>query len=249
MDAFLTLNATWMSFYKLATFDGANSPEALMVKSLRGLRLSLPDLSIAGGGERIILDIFFLAFSEFYRQNYDVMRMHLKMIRRLVPLLGGFSSRCQYVREACCYTELCFAIETGQRPVFDLTWDPGLLHDLSWQRLKATLHSSKEKVLSTGFADALSDGFFDTSMTTIIEELLVDLQAFEFIHQRKGSSPLRHRMGLYTEPCLSPTSSPHCHAPMSIPLCSSAEHTASPPPSSSSSVPSALMSQQYVRGS
>lgn len=29
-----------------------------MVKSLRGLRLSLPGLSIAGGGERIILDIF-----------------------------------------------------------------------------------------------------------------------------------------------------------------------------------------------
>jgi hypothetical protein len=69
-----------------------------MVKSLRALRLSLPGLSIAGGGERIILDIFFLAISEFYRQNYDVMRMHLKMIRHLVPLLGEFSSLCQYVR-------------------------------------------------------------------------------------------------------------------------------------------------------
>jgi hypothetical protein len=189
MDAFLTLNATRMSFYKLATFDRANSPDALMVKSLRGLRLSLPGLSMAGGGERVILDIFFLAFSEFYRQNYGVMRMHLKMIRRLVPSLGGFSSLCQYVREACCYTELCFAIETGQRPVFDLTWDPGPLHNLSWQRLKATLHSSKEKVLGTGFADALNDGFFDISMTTIIEELLVDLQAFEFIRNQRDPLP------------------------------------------------------------
>jgi hypothetical protein len=61
-----------------------------MVKSLRGLRLSLPGLPIAGGGERIILDIFFLAISEFYRQNCDVMRMHLKMIRRLVHCWASF---------------------------------------------------------------------------------------------------------------------------------------------------------------
>jgi hypothetical protein len=111
--AFLTLNAMRISFYKLATFDRANSLEVLMVKSLRGLQLPLSGFSIAGGGERIILDIFFLAFSEFYCQNYEVMRMHLKMTRRLVPLLGGFSGLCQYVREACCYTELCFAVETG----------------------------------------------------------------------------------------------------------------------------------------
>lgn len=189
MDAFLTLNAMRMSFYKLATFDRANSPEVLMIKSLRGLRLSLSGFSIAGGGERIILDIFFLAFSEFYRQNYEVMRMHLKMIRRLVPLLGGFSGLCQYVREACCYTELCFAIETGQRPVFDLTWDPGPLHNVSWARLKATLPSSNEKVLGTGFADALHDGFFDISMTRIIEELLVDIQAFEFIRNERDPLP------------------------------------------------------------
>lgn len=219
-----------------------------MVKSLRGLRLSLSGFSIAGGGERIILDIFFLAFSEFHHQNYEVMQMHLKMIRRLVPLLGRFSGLCQYVRESCCYTELCFAIETGQRPVFDLTWDPGPLHNMSWAQLKATLHSSKEKVLGIGFADALHDGFFDISMTRIIEELLADIQAFEFIRNERDPLPLdiewactRNRAYL--------TSSFHYHVQMSILLSSSAGHTASPLPSSSSSATSALTSQPYVRGS
>ena len=117
------------------------------------------------------------------------MRMHLKMIHRLVPLLGGFSGLCQYVREACCYKELCFAIETGQRPIFDLTWDPGPLQNVSWARLKATLHSSKEKIVGIGFVDALHDGFFDISMTRIIEELLADIQAFEFIRNERDPLP------------------------------------------------------------
>jgi hypothetical protein len=188
MDAFLTVNATRMSFYKVAAFDRANSPEFLMVKSLRALRMSLSKSSIVGADERIVLDIFFLAFSEFYRQNYDVMRMHLKMIRRLVSSLGGFSSLCQYIREACCFTELCFAIETGQKPVFHMSWDPGPLHSMRWAQLKPVLELSKAKVRGIGFDDALSDGFFDISTTIIIEELLVDIQALEFI--RKEVNPL-----------------------------------------------------------
>jgi hypothetical protein len=183
MNAFLTLNAMRMSFYKVGAFDRANCQETLMVKSLRALRTSLSHFSIAGTDERIVLDIFFLAFSEFYRQNYDVMRMHLKMIRRLVSLLGGFSSLCQYIREACCFTELCFAIETGQRPVFHMTWDLGPLHNLRWAQLKVPLQLAKAKVLGIGFDDALCDGFFDIPTTSIIEELLVDIQALEFIRR------------------------------------------------------------------
>lgn len=187
-DAFLALNAMRMSFYKVATFDRTNCPDFLMVKSLRALRICLSSFSGPAADERVVLDIFFLAFSEFYRQNYDVMRMHLKMIRHLVPLLGGFPNLCQYIREACCFTELCFAIETGQQPVFDMTWDPGPLHTMRWAHLKPALHSPKDKILGMGFDDALRDGFFDMSTTSIIEELLVDIQAFKFI--RNDVKPL-----------------------------------------------------------
>jgi hypothetical protein len=187
-NALLTLNAMRMKFYNFATFDPSNCPEALMVKSLRALRNSLSNFPAVGINQLVILDIFFLAFSEFYRQNYDVMWMHLKMIRRLVPLLGGFSSLCQYIREVCCFKELCFAMETGQPPLFPLTWDPGPLHNLRWVQLKPALQLSTDKALGLGFDDALADGFFDIPMTTIIEELLVDIQALEFI--RKAVNPL-----------------------------------------------------------
>ena len=202
MNVFVTLNAVRLNFYKVRTLDQAHNPELLMAKSLRSLQVSVSNFSIAAADELIVLDIFFLAFVEFYRQNYDVMRMHLEMIRRLVSLLGGFTTLCPYIREACCFSELCFAIETGQQPVFDMTWhvaspggllqtkswDPGPLHQTPWVELKLALQTSKDRIYGTGFDDALRDGFFNRSTTRIIEELLVDMQALEFV--RKDKHPL-----------------------------------------------------------
>lgn len=79
-------------------------------------------------------------------------------------------------------------METGQPPLFPLTWDLGPLHNLRWSQLKPALQLSTDKALGLGFDDALVDGFFDIPMTTIIEELVVDIQALEFI--RKQVNPL-----------------------------------------------------------
>ena len=182
MYALLTCNAMRMKCFGLGQDEKLASPEHLMSKTLRALRLHFSDASDNFPlDEQVILDIFFLAFSEFYRQDYAAMKTHLYMIRSVVGLFGGFDKISDYIREACCYTEICFSAETGEACVFDMTWDPGPIAESRWIRVKADLDSGKIKTLGSGFQGPLQDEFFDTKTATIIDDLMIDILVFEFI--------------------------------------------------------------------
>jgi hypothetical protein len=190
MYALLTCNAMRMKCFGLGHFGKLPRLEYLMSKTLKALRQHFSNASEAFPvDEQVILDIFFLAFSEFYRQDYAAMKTHLYMIRSVVGLFGGFENVSDYIREACCYTEICFSAETGEACVFDMTWDPGPIPASRWVRVQATLASGKIQPLGAGFRNPLQDQFFNVRTAKIIEDLMIDILVFEFIRKDEEALP------------------------------------------------------------
>ena len=182
MYALLTCNVMRMKCFGLNPVGRLASPEHLMSKTLRALRLHFSNASgTFPSDEQVILDIFFLAFSEFYRQDYAAMNTHLYMIRSVIGLFGGFEKISPYTREACWYTEICFSTETGESCMLELTWDPGPIATSRWVCVQKALRSGKIKPLGRGFQGPLLDQFFDIESSKIVEELMDDILAFEYI--------------------------------------------------------------------
>ena len=190
MYALLTCNAMRMKCFGLSPVGKLASPEHLMSKTLKALQLHFSNASGAfPTDEQVILDIFFLAFSEFYRQDYAAMQTHLHMIRSVIGLFGGFEKISDYTREACWYTEICFSTETGESCMFELTWDPGPINASRWVCVQEALSSGKIKPLGRGFQGPLLDHFFDIETSKIIEELMGDILAFEYIRTDDEALP------------------------------------------------------------
>ena len=165
------------------------SPEISMSRALRTMREYFAQLSTAPMDDHVILDIFFVALSEFFRQNFVAMRTHLLMIRHIVNSLGGFKNVSQYIREVCCYTELCFALRTGEVPVFEMMWDPGPMQCYRALQDKSTSWPARIKACGNGFESAMREGFFDGIAKRIIEELVNDIPALEYVRSNAEIVP------------------------------------------------------------
>jgi hypothetical protein len=125
MYAFLACIPMRMELYGSPSIIKIESPEVRMSRVLRAMRTHFAQLSATPIDQHVILDIFFLSLSEFFRGDFAATQTHLRMIRHIVDSLGGFGNVSGYIREVCCYTELCFALRTGEVPFFEMTWDPG----------------------------------------------------------------------------------------------------------------------------
>lgn len=189
MYSFLACMPMRMEVYGLRSVAEIEPPEVRMSKALHAMQSYFAHLSATPVDQQVILDIF-LSLSEFYRGNFTAMQTHLRMVRYLVNSLGGLDSVSQYIREVCCYTELCFALRTGEAPVFEMTWDPGPRLNNRILRLKSAEWPSETKGFGSGFENPLREGFFDGPTKKVIEELVVDIPALEFVRNDAGAPPV-----------------------------------------------------------
>lgn len=189
MNALLTCMTIRMKAYGYRVQSKLDSPELTMAKSLRALRRYFSDISDANTDQQIILDILFLSVAEFWLQNYVAMRTHLRMILHIVKSLGGFDKVSPYIREACCLTELPFAMKTGGVPIFPLSWDPGSIEYDRWVHIGPALCLSEIKSFGAGFEKPLAAGFFNKAAEPIIEGLVADIPTLEYIRRTEEPIP------------------------------------------------------------
>jgi hypothetical protein len=189
MYAFLACIPMRMKVYGIPLTFQTESQEVTMSKALRAMRAYFAQLSAAPIDHHAILDIFFVSLSAFFRRDFAEMRTHLHMIRYIVDSLGGFANVSLYIREVCCYTELCFALRTGERPLFELTWDPGPVECNGALQVKSACWPPEIKTCGSGFEIPLREGFFDGPARTIIAELVIDIPALEYVRNDAEAPP------------------------------------------------------------
>ena len=160
------------------------SSELVKSTALRALQRYISNLSPGMIDSQMFVDLLFLSFAEFYRQDYAAVRTHLHIITHIVKSLGGFGNMPRYAWEGCCFMEISFALKTGQVPVFQMTRDPGPIEHSRLVQVDAAMqsHSSDIKMFGSGFKDPLQHGFFASDVTRpIIEALVSDIVALEYI--------------------------------------------------------------------
>jgi hypothetical protein len=189
MYAFLACMLMRMEVSGISSTVTTESPELRILKALRVLRTNFAQLLETPIDHHVILDIFFVSLSAFFLKGFSAMRTHLCMVRYLVDSLGGFDNVSEYVREVCCYTELCFALRTGQQPLFGMTWDPGPARCNQALGIGSASWTSDIKAFGSGFENPLQEGFFDGASRKIIQELVIDIPALEYIRNDAGGPP------------------------------------------------------------
>lgn len=190
MYAFLACIPMRMEVDGLPSIVPMASPEVRMAKALRAMRAYFDPLSQTAVDHQVILDVFFMSLSKFFRRNFVAMGTHLRMVGHMVNSLGGFGSVSQYIREVCCYTELSFALRTGEAPLFEMTWDPGSMIVNESLGVKSASWPPQIKAFGKGFEDPLQEGFFDGSTRTVIEEQLIDIPALEYVWNNAEAPPV-----------------------------------------------------------
>ena len=189
MYAFLACIPMRMNLYGVPSTVISESPEASMSKALRTMRMYFAQVSAGPFDHQVILDIFFVSLAEFFRKNFAAMRIHLRMVHHIVDSLGGWDRVSQYIREVCCYTELCFALRTGEMPLFEMMWDPGPAQCNEALQDKSASWPLEIKACGTGFENPLCEGFFDGTTKSIIEELANDIPALEYVRNDAEAAP------------------------------------------------------------
>ena len=191
MYAFLAFAPKRMAIYGGSPMVTTESPAVSlgMSKALQALREHFAQLSAPPMDQQVLLDIIWVSLAEFFRRNFAAVRTHLRMLRYIVKEHGGFSNVSQYIREVCCYTELCFALRMGEMPVFELTWDPGSARCNRELQDKSASWPAETKASGSGFQSPLREGFFDGTTRAIIEELVDDIPALEYVRNDAEAAP------------------------------------------------------------
>jgi hypothetical protein len=180
------------------TVAGCQLENRYMAPALRSLRMFLASLDTQKSIDpQIVLDVLFLSNAERCRQNNQTALTHLRVLRQLTKLLDMSLAFDRYVYEMVCDADVFLAVETATRPLFALSWDPGVISDSQKSVIdhKLDLKLSQDQVhgrrgflgsevsqsvrfkqrMGTGFIEASEAGLFSLKMNDIISDVVQTL--------------------------------------------------------------------------
>jgi Fungal specific transcription factor domain len=204
MYALLTATAAHMNRIAPA---GQKVDNKYMAAAIRSLRMFLASLDTKKRIDpQFVLDVLFLSNAERCRGNDEAALMHLRVLRQLTKLLDMSFSSDRYVYQMVCDTDVFISVETATRPLFALSWDPGVISEsrkavigyeldqaLSQPRVHirqafmgtaaASQSVNFKQRMGIGFIDALAAGIFSTNLHAIISDLVqtIDIAMYSSI--------------------------------------------------------------------
>lgn len=130
MYALLAATAARMKSVSGIVFAYESSPLVLLGNAIHYIREHLGKFTgpLSEDDRQVILDIFYLCVCEWYEKVFDKARYHLAQLLHfwstLKPSENLFD---KYIHDMITYNDVFLAIETGEPPLFALTWEPGPL--------------------------------------------------------------------------------------------------------------------------
>jgi hypothetical protein len=208
MYALLTATAAHMN--RITTLAGQKADSnKYMAAAIRSLRMFLSSLNTQKRIDpQFVLDVLFLSNAERCWGNEEAALTHLRVLRQLTKLLDMSFASDRYVYQMVCDVDVFLSVETATRPLFALSWDPGVISGsrkalidyeldqaLSQQRVHirrafmgTTAATASQAVnfkqrMGIGFIDALAAGIFSTTVHAIVSDLVqtIDIAMYSSI--------------------------------------------------------------------
>jgi hypothetical protein len=208
MYALLTATAAHMDRIT-TTLAGQKAGNKYMAAAIRSLRTFLGSLNTQKRIDpQFVLDVLFLSNAERCWGNEEAALTHLRVLRQLTKLLDMSFASDRYVYQMVCDADVFLSVETATRPLFALSWDPGVISGsrkaligyeldqaLSQRRVHirrafmgTTAATASQDVnfkqrMGIGFIDALAAGIFSTAMHAIVSDLVqtIDIAMYSSI--------------------------------------------------------------------
>jgi len=203
------LAATAAHINRITTLAGQKADNKYMAAAIRSLRMFLGSLDTQKRIDpQFVLDVLFLSNAERCWGNEEAALTHLRVLRQLTKLLDMSFASDRYVYQMVCDADVFLSVETATRPLFALSWDPGVISGsrkalidyeldqvLSQQRVHirrtfmgTTAATASQAVnfkqrMGIGFLDALAAGIFSTTMHAIVSDLVqtIDIAMYSSI--------------------------------------------------------------------
>lgn len=198
MYALLTATAAHMNRITSTTLAGQKADKKYMAAAIRSLRMFLGSLNTQKRIDpQFVLDVLFLSNAERCWGNEEAALTHLRVLRQLTKLLNMSLTSDRYVYQMVCDADVFLSVETATRPLFALSWDPGVISGsrkaligyeldqaLSQRRVHirrafmgTTAATASQAVnfkqrMGIGFIDALAAGIFSTTVHAIVSDLV-----------------------------------------------------------------------------
>jgi hypothetical protein len=138
MYALLAATAARMKSVSGITFARNSTPEYLLDKAIHFTRAHFDKFTapLSADDGQVILDVFYLCVCQWYEKDYDGARTHLAFVREIWSSLKPSEFLFdKYIHDMITYNDVFLSIQTGQPPLFELTWDPeslpvGRVHEI-----------------------------------------------------------------------------------------------------------------------
>jgi hypothetical protein len=206
MYALLTATAAHMNRITLA---GQKADNKYMAAAIRSLRMFLGSLNTQKRIDpQFVLDVLFLSNAERCWGNEEAALTHLRVLRQLTKLLDMSFASDRYVYQMVCDADVFLSVETATRPLFALSWDPGVIsgsrkalmdYELDQALSERRVHIRRafmgttaaiasqsvdfKQRMGIGFIDALAAGIFSTTVHAIVSDLVqtIDIAMYSSI--------------------------------------------------------------------
>ena len=157
MYALLSATASRMRRVSNVPLTNTRSPESFLGRAIGSIRDGLATQSSLSD-KQTILDIFYLSVCEWYMNSYDAARTHFSFIRHfwknIDPQKGPFE---KYIHDMVSYNYIFLAVETGQPPFLDLSWEPDPLSKETMIRVRKALMLHLRQAPSPHISATLND--------------------------------------------------------------------------------------------